>query len=102
VKARNALQRGNITASEQFLNLAQSSQRELISYENLIQECYYLRAQCATSRFDQNSDEQNWKKAIEAWYNVKKELRSQPSHDYFKSAESEITRIGSKYRSAAR
>jgi hypothetical protein len=101
-KAKNALQHGNITASEQFLTLAESSQREFISYENLIQECYYLKAQCATSKFDQNSNEQNWKKAIEAWYNVKKELRSQPSHDYFKSADSEIARIGNKFRSAAR
>jgi serine/threonine protein kinase len=101
-KARNAWQHGNISASEQFLNLAESSEREFISYENMIQECYYLRALCATSRFDQNSDERNWKKAIEAWYNVKKELRSQPSHDYFKSADSEIARIGNKFRSAAR
>jgi serine/threonine protein kinase len=101
-KARNAWQLGNITASEQFLSLAESSQREFISYENLIQECYYLRAQCATGRFDQNPDEQNWKKAIEAWYNVKKELRSQPSHAYFKSADNEIARIGAKFRSAAR
>lgn len=101
-KARNAWQHGNISATEQFLTLAESSQREFISYENLIQECYYLAALCATSRFDQNSNEQNWKKAIEAWYNVKKELRSQPSHDYFKSADNEIARIGTKYRSAAR
>lgn len=101
-KARNAWRHGNITATEQFLTLAESSQREFISYENLIQESYYLRALCATSRFDQNSNEQNWKKAIEAWYNVKKELRSQSSHEYFKSADSEIERIGTKYRSAAR
>ncbi len=101
-KARNAWQHGIITTAEQFLNQAQSSQREFMSYENMIQECYYLRALCATSRFDQNSDEQNWKKAIEAWYNVKKELRSQSSHEYFKSADSEIVRIGNKFRSAAR
>lgn len=101
-KAHNAWKLGNITASEQFLNLAASSQREFISYENMLQESYYLRALCATSRFDKNSDEQNWIKAIEAWYNVKKELRSQPLHDYFKSADSEIARIGTKYRSAAR
>ncbi|HEX2957359.1 MAG TPA: serine/threonine-protein kinase [Chitinispirillaceae bacterium] len=101
-KAHNAWKLGNITASEQFLNLAESAQREFISYEYLIQECYYLRALCATSKFDRNPDEQNWKNAIGAWYNIKKELRSQPSHEYFKAADNEIARIGAKFRSSAR
>ena len=72
----------------------------MISYDNLIQEIFYLRALCATSKFDKNPDQQNWKNALGAWYNIKKELKSQPSHVYYTSADKEIARIGAKFRAA--
>lgn len=99
-KAKNAYDQGKTTDAEQFLDLAIGAPRKLISYENLIQEIFYLRALSATSKFDKNPDQQNWKNALGAWYNIKKELKSQPSHAYFMTADKEIARIGAKFRAA--
>jgi serine/threonine protein kinase len=101
-KAQNAYENDKISNAEEFIDLAIGAKREFIAYEKLIQESYYLRALCATKRFDKNPDEQSWKNAIGAWYNIKKELRSEPTHSYFTSADKEIARIGAKFRAVTR
>jgi serine/threonine protein kinase len=101
-KAQNAYSLGIVSDAEEFLDIAEGAPRELISYENLIREIFYLRALCATSKFDKNPDQENWKNAVGAWYNIKKELRSKPTHAYYMSADKEIARIGAKFRAVTR
>lgn len=98
-KASLLSETGSISEVEQLLEKAAVAPRALISSETIAGRVYYLKAVCATKRFDQHPDETTWKAAIGAWYIVKKEMRSQPDHIYYKKADGEIIRIGEKYRS---
>ncbi|NLD94701.1 MAG: protein kinase [Fibrobacter sp.] len=97
-KARVMLDRNNLESAEQFLESASTSPREIITLEQASNRILYYSALVKSKRFDNYPDENTWKKALEAWYNVKRELRLDPSHDYFKKADEEISRISEKYR----
>jgi serine/threonine protein kinase len=92
---------GEISEAEVLLNKAFGAPRALISYESLVKEVFYLNALCATKQFDSNPNDKTWKAALEAWYNIKKEMRAQPEHSYVIAAEKEIVRIGTKFRSSS-
>ncbi len=97
-KARIMLDRGNLESAEQFLESASTSPREIITLEQASNKILYYSALVKSKRFDNYPDENTWKKALEAWYNVKRELRLDPSHEYFKKADEEISRISERYR----
>lgn len=97
-KARIMLDRNNLESAEQFLESASTSPREIMTLEQASNKILYYTALVKSKRFDNYPDENTWKKALEAWYNVKRELRLDPSHDYFKKADEEISRISEKYR----
>jgi serine/threonine protein kinase len=97
-KARIMLDRNNLESAEQFLESASTSPREIITSEQVSNKILFYTAVVKSKRFDNYPDENTWKKALEAWYNVKRELRLDPSHEYFKKADEEISRISEKYR----
>ncbi len=98
-KAKLAIRQGKTQQASTFLDRASRSPAELLTYEKTSSEIFYYKALCATATFDANPDEANWKEALGAWYLVKKEMRNEPGHQYFRKAESETARIGEKYRS---
>lgn len=97
-KARIMLDRNNLESAEQFLESASTSPREIITSDQVSNKILFYTALVKSKRFDNYPDENTWKKALEAWYNVKRELRLDPSHEYFKKADEEISRISEKYR----
>ena len=78
---------------------ATKAQRELLTYEQANIELIYLKAVCTTQLFDKKPDQDLWKVSVGAWYLVKKNLRTEPKHPYYLTAEQEIIRIGEKFRS---
>jgi serine/threonine protein kinase len=97
-KARIMLDRSSLESAEQFLESASTSPREIMTLEQASRKILFYSALVKSKRFDNYPDENTWKKALEAWYNVKRELRLDPSHEYFKKADEEISRISEKYR----
>lgn len=97
-KARLAASKLDATNAEDILKKAEKASRELISYEDLTREIYFLKASCSTIEFDSDPTEYRWKAALEAWYLVKREMRTEMNHEYYRKAESEIARIGEKFR----
>jgi len=97
-KARVMLDRSNLESAEQFLESASTSPREIMTPDQASNKILFYTALIKSKRFDNYPDENTWKKALEAWYNVKRELRLDPSHEYFKKADEEISRISEKYR----
>ncbi|MGE5670860.1 MAG: serine/threonine-protein kinase, partial [Fibrobacterota bacterium] len=97
-KARIMLDRSSLESAEQFLESASTSPREIMTLEQASRKIQFYSALVKSKRFDNYPDENTWKKALEAWYNVKRELRLDPSHEYFKKADEEISRISEKYR----
>ncbi|NLE01439.1 MAG: serine/threonine protein kinase, partial [Fibrobacter sp.] len=84
------------------LENAEKAPAELLTYDQVNRELIYLKAVCITQLFDKGPDEAHWKASIGAWYQVKKNLRTDQSHAYYVTADKEIARIGEKYRSLAK
>jgi serine/threonine protein kinase len=98
-KARVMLDKdNNLSSIELVLDRASNAPREIVSSENITREVLYYKAISSSRQFDITPDEVTWREASEAWYIVKKEMRNQPAHEYYKKADDEITRISAKYR----
>jgi serine/threonine protein kinase len=97
-KAKVTLDKGILSSAEILLNKAATAPREIISQETVSNEVLYYKAISSSKRFDIKPDAVTWREASEAWYIVKKEMRNQPSHEYYKKADDEISRISAKYR----
>jgi serine/threonine-protein kinase len=96
-KAKAAFGRGNISDAQQLLDASLKSPRQFMDSDNLRQEVYYYRAQCATAVFDAVPSEASYKNALGAWWQVRNELRSSPNHRYNQKAVSETQRIAEKF-----
>ncbi len=98
-KAKQAVSQGKASRAKTFLERASRTPAEFLSYEMISREVFFYKAVCATMSFDAQPVEKSWKEALGAWYLVKREMRNEPGHEYFRKAESEVARIGEKYRS---
>lgn len=99
-KSMILIEKGSYSEAGEILDRASTAPKVIISPEIVTAKVYYYKAICASKRFDMKPDEKHWKEALGAWYIVKKEMRTQPMHDFFKKADEEIVRIGAKYRAA--
>ncbi len=97
-KSRFLIEKGKYSEAEKTLDKASTAPQIIISPETATTRVYYYKATCASRQFDMKPDEKHWKEALGAWYIVKREMRTQPMHDFFKKADEEIARIGTKYR----
>jgi serine/threonine protein kinase len=57
------------------------------------QKLLYTKALCADAIYDSQASNENRKKALSAWVEIKLLFKSTPEHPYFKKADSEIRRI---------
>jgi serine/threonine protein kinase len=96
-KAKLAYSRKNISQAQQLLDRAIRSPRQFIDSNKLRNDIYYYKALCATAAFDAAPSEATYKSALDAWWQVRNELRTSPTHKYNKKAASETQRIGEKY-----
>ena len=67
-----------------------------IDYDILKQEVYYYTALCVTAQFDASPTEQNYKEALDSWWQLRSALKATPDHEYNKRAISELQRMGKK------
>ena len=67
-----------------------------IDYDLLKQEVYYYTALCITAQFDASPTEQNYKEALDSWWQLRTALRATPDHEYNKKAISELQRMAKK------
>jgi tetratricopeptide (TPR) repeat protein len=80
-QALDLLERGNATPSKYMKG------------ENLRREYLYFRARCLGKLFDAAPSRATYQSALDAWYEVKSNLRERPEHLYFKSAVIEMNRL---------
>ncbi len=99
-KAKLAHQQGRVSEAQVLLDRALTSPRQFTESAKLRQEVYYYKALCTTSVFDASPTETSYKNALDAWWQVRNELRSSPNHKYNQKAISETQRIGEKYRNS--
>lgn len=92
-KARLAYANKNIPGCRLMLELCLTSPHALIDSDVLKREVYYYGALCATALFDAQPGEQSYKDALDAWWQLKSLLRSEPDHQYNKKAARELQRM---------
>ncbi|MBD3314406.1 MAG: protein kinase [Chitinivibrionales bacterium] len=97
-RAKLAYQRGNYAQARTHLARSLSSPRAFMDYEQLEREVKYYQALCATAEFDATPSESSYKAALDAWYQVRSNLRDDPGHRHNQRALSETQRIGEKFR----
>jgi hypothetical protein len=81
---------------KKFLAQCMSLPHAYIDYDILKQEVYYYTALCVTAQFDASPTEQNYKEALDSWYQLRAALRLTPDHEYNKKASSELQRMAKK------
>ncbi|MBD3421374.1 MAG: protein kinase [Chitinivibrionales bacterium] len=99
IAARAAYKAGNIARAKELISRSLSAPKALITYTELKREAGYYLALCASREFDAAPDEEHYKKALEAWFNVKGQFVGNREHRYFQKAEAERKRIGARFRS---
>jgi serine/threonine protein kinase len=92
-KAKQAYKGKNIPGCKLMLEISLTSPHILIDYEILKREVYYYMALCETALFDAGHSEETYKNALDAWWQLKMALRSEPGHIYNKKAASELQRM---------
>lgn len=97
-KARLAFQKKELAKTEKYLSTALKIPCKLLDRNTLNQEVYYYKALCATEMFDKDPTEKHYKNTLGAWHQLKTEMKNNQEHSYYKRANSEMQRIGTKYR----
>ena len=92
-KARIAYQNRNYPGCKLLLKIGLGSPHALIDYDALKREVYYYTALCATAQFNAEPAEQYYKEALDAWWQLKSALQSDPGHPYNKKAAVELQRM---------
>lgn len=98
VKAMQAYKSGNYKKSLALLEESLSTPRQFSDPEMFKREVQYYKALCETAIFDKSPTDESYKNALDAWWQLRMELRSVPDHMYNKRAEAEKQRIGEKFR----
>ncbi|MGB7568117.1 MAG: serine/threonine-protein kinase [Chitinivibrionales bacterium] len=68
----------------------------MMDYEILKREVFYYTALCSTASFDNDPNERTYKEALDAWWQLRTHLRSNPDHAYNKKAIVEMQRMAIK------
>jgi hypothetical protein len=95
-KAKLAFRTRDYAGCRKLLDQCLSSPHAFTEYDILKREAYYYTAQCATALFDNDPNEQTYKNALDAWWQLRSALRSDPLHEYNKKAGDELQRMAKK------
>lgn len=98
IKARYQKAMGNEREALNTLDKAQRTQTNNLSADELTKEILFTKAQCLTSAFDRNQNQNSAEVAMESWFTVKYQYRASPSHRYYQIADREIRRISEKIK----
>lgn len=92
-KAVHSYENQDFEECKKLLEKSLTLPRTLMDYGVLKREAYYYSALCTTAMFDSDPNEQEYKAALDAWWQLRTELRSNPDHPYNKKAISEMQRM---------
>jgi hypothetical protein len=95
-KAKFSYRKKDLEASEKLLTQSLKTPHAFIEYELLKREVYYYTGLCATARFDANPSDLTYKNALDAWWQLRTMLRSDPGNEYNVRANAELQRMGKK------
>jgi Serine/threonine protein kinase len=95
-KAKLAYSNRNFEDCRKLLRQSLTLPHALMDYETLKRESFYFTALCATALFDSEPNEQKYKEALDAWWELRTALRSNPNHPYNKKAIAEMQRMAVK------
>jgi hypothetical protein len=93
-KARYYYGAGNSEKCLAYLDACSKSRCEILDPVTLRQDILYYKALCYSKEFDSHPSRATMKNALDSWFEVKLLFRSMPEHKYYKSAETEMQRIG--------
>jgi serine/threonine protein kinase len=99
-KAERAFTNRNFAECRKLLGASLSLPHILMDYEALKREVFYHTALCSTALFDSEPNEQKYKEALDAWWQLRTSLRSNPDHPYNKKATIEMQRMAMKMQKA--
>jgi serine/threonine protein kinase len=95
-KAKVCLHKGDYSGCRKCLDKSLNTAHPFIEYSVLKREVLYYTALCSTAQFDANPSESAYKEALDAWWQLRSVLHSEPGHEYNKKAAEELQRIGKK------
>jgi serine/threonine protein kinase len=95
-KAKFAFRNRNYAECRRLLAQCLGLPHAFVDYDVLKQDACYYTALCASAEFDANPTDQTYKEALDAWWQLKNALRSDPDHEYNKKAASELQRMAKK------
>jgi hypothetical protein len=87
---------GNLEKCLYFLDASSKTRSELMSPVAVKQDVLYYRALCYSREFDDHPGQATMKNALDAWFEVKLQLRATPESNYYQKAVSEMQRIADK------
>ena len=87
---------GNLEKCLYFLDASSKTRSELMSPVAVKQDVLYYRALCYSMEFDDHPGQATMKNALDAWFEVKLQLRATPESNYYQKAVSEMQRIADK------
>lgn len=97
-KARLALEKGDLVSTEQYLDKSQKVPCLFLDRQIKKQKINYYLAKSATKKFDRQPSEESYKNALEKWHLLKREMKTNTQHIFFKEAELEMQRIAHKFK----
>jgi hypothetical protein len=95
-KAKFVYKNRDFAGCRKLLDQSLSSPHSFTEYDILKREAYFYMARCATALFDNDPNEQTYKNALDAWWQLRSALRSDPGHEYNKKAADELQRMAKK------
>ncbi len=95
-QAKSQFRAGDLEKCLYFLDASSKSRCEAVSPMAVKQDVLYFRACCYSREFDNHPGEGTMKNALDAWFEVKLQLRATPEHNYYRKAVSEMQRIADK------
>ena len=95
-KAKNYFNRKKYGDCLQLLDQSLSLPHFTIGFDALNREVCYYRAVCKTALFDSDPNEQTYKTALNAWWQLRSALRFDRNHDYNRKALDELQRMAKK------
>jgi serine/threonine protein kinase len=97
-QAQVAYADGRTTEANQLLEKCLQVPCQYMASDVLRIEVLYLQALCVSAAFERGPGESTYKEALDAWWELRNELRSKPNHPYETEARTQIQRIGEKFR----
>ncbi|MBN1127680.1 MAG: hypothetical protein JXA71_01745, partial [Chitinispirillaceae bacterium] len=95
LKARFLLGKGDIRQSLQIIEKSVTVNARQRDARMMRRDYLYYRATGLGLLYQQSPDAERKKEALDGWFEVKQSLRNYPDHAYFRTAVSEMQKIGS-------